>query len=135
MSLIMSVAIGPGCTELARMFSLACCMAVALVNSRTAPLVAVYARVRPGLQRRASAGGGRMDDGAPAGRWHGRERAVGAEEAALDVDGHDAVPVLLAHLLDLRPQQDAGVVDEDVELAVSLERRGHRRPPVGLPRH
>ena len=37
----MSVAIGPGCTELQRILSLACCTAVDFVKSRTAPLVAV----------------------------------------------------------------------------------------------
>src|SRR2546429_6467607 len=36
-SLIMSVAIGPGCTELQRILSFACWMAVDLVKSRTAP--------------------------------------------------------------------------------------------------
>src|SRR5947207_13606398 len=45
----MSVAIGPGCTELQRMLSRACWIAVDLVKSRTAPLVAVYAAVSPGL--------------------------------------------------------------------------------------
>src|SRR4030095_2514071 len=42
-SLIMSVAIGPGCTELERILSLACWMAVDLVKMRTAPFVALYA--------------------------------------------------------------------------------------------
>src|SRR5262245_83240 len=51
-SLIMSVAIGPGCTELQRLLSRACWMAVDLVQSRTALLVAVYAAVSPGLPTR-----------------------------------------------------------------------------------
>src|SRR3989442_7886363 len=51
-SRIMSVSIGPGCTELQRMLSLACCIAVALVKSRTAPLVAVYAEEPYGFPTR-----------------------------------------------------------------------------------
>src|SRR5262249_37527304 len=51
-SSIMSVAIGPGCTELQRMLSLACWLAVDLVKSRTAPWWAVYAAVSPGLPTR-----------------------------------------------------------------------------------
>ena len=43
----MSVSMGPGCTELARMPSLAYWMAVALVSSRTAPLDALYAAAAP----------------------------------------------------------------------------------------
>src|SRR5256886_17677364 len=45
----MSVAIGPGGTELQRILSFACWMARDLVKSGTAPLVALYAAVSPGL--------------------------------------------------------------------------------------
>jgi hypothetical protein len=38
----MAVSTGPGWTELHRMWSVACCRAVALVNRRTPPFVAVY---------------------------------------------------------------------------------------------
>src|SRR5712691_10511946 len=70
-SLIMSVAIGPGWTELQRMFSLACWTAVDFVKSRTAPLVAVYAAVPPGLPTRPAVDEMLMIDPPPACRIAG----------------------------------------------------------------
>ena len=50
---------------------------------------------------------------------HGRLRR---EERAEHVDVEDAVELLLRHRLDRRELVDARVVDEDVELAVALDR-------------
>jgi len=57
-----SVADRPGCTELQRILSLACWMAVDLC--RTAPLVALYAAVSPGLSDQSRRGRD-VDDGPP----------------------------------------------------------------------
>src|SRR5262245_66204635 len=70
-SLIMSVAMGPGWTELQRMPSLACWIAVDFVKSRTAPLVAVYAAVKPGAPTRPAVDEMLMMDPPPARRMAG----------------------------------------------------------------
>src|SRR5712691_5544168 len=101
-SLIMSVAIGPGCTELQRMFSLACWMAVAFVNSRTAPLVAVYAAVSPGLPTSPAVEEMLMIEPPPARRSAGIAHFV-PKKTPFDVDRHDAVPIVFGGLFDLRP--------------------------------
>ena len=79
--------------------------------------------------------GGDVDDGAAAGLPHGRDRALRAQEHALGVDGHDAIPVGLGHLLDLGPEENAGIVDEHAQLAIGLHGRGHGRAPVRLASH
>lgn len=48
---------------------------------------------------------------------------AGALVAALDVDLHDQVPVQVLHVLEADVAQDAGVVDEDVDAAESLDGR------------
>ena len=48
---------------------------------------------------------------------------AGGGEVALEVDGDDGVPLVLGHVDDHPVAQDAGVVDEDVEVAERLDRR------------
>ena len=73
-------------------------------------------------------------------------RPAGRGEVALEVDVDDGVPLLLGHVDDDSIAQDAGVVDEDVEVAEGLDGRVHealralpRRDAVavrdGLPAH
>ena len=61
-------------------------------------------------------------------------RPSGRCEVALEVDGDDRVPLLLGHVDDHPVAQDAGVVDEDVEIAERLDRavdQALRTLPVG----
>ena len=44
-------------------------------------------------------------------------------ERALEVDGDDGVPLLLGHVGEHAVAQDAGVVDDDVEVAERVDRR------------
>ena len=46
---------------------------------------------------------------------HARQDRLHHEQHALDVDGEDAVPLLLGHLLETRRRVDAGVAAEDVD--------------------
>ena len=64
---------------------------------------------------------------------HGNDRAH-AEEHALGVDAHLPVPGRDAEAVRIAAA-DAGVVDEDVDLAVGRERRGDGGVPVRLARH
>jgi len=105
MSLIMSVAIGPGCTELHRMPSRACWIAVALVKSRTAPLVAVYAAVSPGLPTSPAVDAGEAiyaGRSAPTvdfegtARPHGAAHDAGADETDGSVPDDTTPPVTTA---------------------------------------
>src|SRR5437667_444348 len=67
---------------------------------------------------------GDVDDHAALLRDHLAGHALQAEEHALGVDAHDAVPVRLGEVHDVGAPRDAGVVDEHVD---PLE-RGHRAP-------
>jgi hypothetical protein len=58
-----------------------------------------------------------VHDRAAAARDHLAGDALEAEEHALAVDAHDAVPVRLGEVHDVRPPGDAGVVDEHVDPA------------------
>ena len=63
--------------------------------------------------------GGDVDDGAAAGFTHFGDDGFRAEEYALGVDVHKAIPVFDAGVVACRPNGDAGVVDEDVHFAVA----------------
>ena len=68
--------------------------------------------------------GGRRghDDAAVAGVAHVRPRGVGDAERAEHVDLVDEVPVGLRHLRERDVAEDAGVVDDDVDLAERVDR-------------
>src|SRR3979411_1759046 len=59
--------------------------------------------------------GGDVNDGAALVAAHQRNRRLGTEDVAHQVDVEDLVPARCARLLDLLVFADAGVVDEDVE--------------------
>src|SRR3954463_9084144 len=59
--------------------------------------------------------GGDVDDGAALVAAHQRNRRLGAEDVAHQVDAEDLVPARRARLVDLLVFADAGVVDKDVE--------------------
>src|SRR5207253_10767023 len=75
-----------------------------------------------------------VDDRSAAGAAHGRDHALGPEEHALGIDVHHAVPVLDRGVLDPTSTTDAGVVDEDVQLAEAALGHADRLLPVGLAR-
>ena len=59
---------------------------------------------------------------------------VGRTEVAAEVDADHVVPLALGHVDDEAVAEDAGVVDEDVDVAVRLDRRVDQRAgalPVG----
>ncbi len=51
-----------------------------------------------------------------------RRRETGRHEVALEVNLDDRIPLLLGHVEDRAVAKDARVVDEDVEVAIGLER-------------
>src|SRR5205814_9308627 len=59
--------------------------------------------------------GGDVNDGAALVAAHQRNRRLGTEDVAHQVDVEDLVPARRARLVDLLIFADAGVVDEDVE--------------------
>src|SRR5207244_9942736 len=63
--------------------------------------------------------GGDVHDHAAAPGDHLAGHALQAEEHALGVDAHDAVPVRLREVHDVRAPGDPGVVHEDVDAAES----------------
>ncbi len=65
-------------------------------------------------------GGGDVDYGAAAGPAHSGDGVFRAEERPGGVHLHDLVPALKLRVLDRLPLRYAGVVHQDVELAVSL---------------
>ena len=75
------------------------------------------------------------DDAAVAGRDHRPDRGLGREQRAADVELDDPVPVVARVVL--RVEQHlagaaADAVDDDVELAEALDRRGDDALAVGL---
>src|SRR4030095_4148051 len=74
---------------------------------------------------------GDVDDRAPAGLLHGRDRVLHTQEDALGVDVHHLVPHGHAHGVGAGAA-DPGVVHQDVELAEGRDGGLHRRLPVGL---
>ena len=68
--------------------------------------------------------GGDVDDGAapiaPLVAAHQRNRRLGTEDVAHQVDVEDLVPARRARLVDLLVFADAGIVDQDVEAAELL---------------
>src|SRR6058998_3307920 len=89
------------------------------------PRDAVLGRAVVRLPRVAvDARGGRDRDDPPAPLLaHAAGGVPGAVEGALQVDGDDRVPLLLAHVEDHPVAQDAGVVHQDVDRAELLDRR------------
>src|SRR2546428_3228716 len=65
--------------------------------------------------------GGDVHDHAAAPGDHLARDALQAEEDALAVDPHDAVPVLFGEIHDVGAARDAGVVDEDIDLAEGVD--------------
>src|SRR6201999_2414209 len=59
--------------------------------------------------------GGDVDDGAAFVAAHQRNRRLGTEDVAHQVDVEDLFPARRARLVDLLVFADAGIVDEDVE--------------------
>ena len=76
-----------------------------------------------------------VDDRAAAGLAHFRNDGFRAQENPLAVDVHDLVPKFLGGLLHRFGAVDAGVVDQDVQLAEPLHRGSHHVLPVGLAGH
>ena len=71
-----------------------------------------------------------VDDPAPAALAHAGEGRLGHVEAPAEVDAHDIVPVLEAHLVERAVAGDPGVVDDDVdgtELRLDRSAAGLRR--------
>ena len=63
---------------------------------------------------------------------HLRYGGQGAQENALAVDVHNPVPLLAAGVFQLAPVADAGVVDQDIQLAVAVHCGLHCRFPLRL---
>jgi hypothetical protein len=61
---------------------------------------------------------------------HVRQRGLGHEEGAREVDREDLVPVLVVHLEHRLVDRDAGVVDEHVEPAVTVDDLGYDTPAI-----
>jgi hypothetical protein len=59
--------------------------------------------------------GGGVNNGTALVAAHQRNRRLGAEDVAHQVDAEDLVPTRRARLVDLLVFADAGIVDEDVE--------------------
>src|SRR6185503_15040282 len=70
-----------------------------------------------------------VDDRAAADLLHLGDRELHAEEGAGRIDRHDLVPGGAVEQVFLTAAADAGVVDQDVELAVGREGGVDRRPP------
>src|SRR5271167_3228172 len=87
--------------------------ASARVKPATAALVVSYSRLPPP----ATTGtyGGDVNDGATLVAAHQRNRRLGTEDVAHQVDVEDLFPARRARLVDLLVFADAGIVDEDVE--------------------
>ncbi|MOA32796.1 hypothetical protein D3C78_1540450 [compost metagenome] len=49
-----------------------------------------------------------------------RQQGLGQEHRGTHVDGHHAVPVILAHLVQRQLEHESGIVDQDVGAAESL---------------
>ena len=64
-----------------------------------------------------------VDDPAESLLAHEDGGGLGGREVALEVDGDDLVPLLLAHVEDHAVAEDAGVVDEDVDAAELVDAR------------
>src|SRR6266404_2272478 len=79
-----------------------------------------------GRAREALAGDrGDVDDDAAAAGNHLARHALQAEEHALAVDAHDAVPVGLGEIHDVRAPGDAGIVDQHIDAAERLDHAAH----------
>src|SRR5215831_20183364 len=84
--------------------------ASARVKPATAALVVSYCRLPPPATYR-----GDVNDGAALVAAHQRNRPLGTEDVAHQVDVEDLFPARRARLVDLLVFADAGIVDEDVE--------------------
>jgi hypothetical protein len=76
--------------------------------------------------------GSRIENCAFAVPSHMGNDVLGSEEARFDVDRHDAIPLLFAHFFYGLHEENAGVVEEDVDPAPSLRGVFHGLPDVGL---
>ncbi len=85
--------------------------------------------------------GGDIDDRPRAVGHHCLDRFAAMQESRSGIDRLDALPVLAGHVHHQLVDDDAGIVDQDVESAEALDRQAHRplRGPVfgdvGLKRH
>src|SRR6266568_9333967 len=75
---------------------------------------------------------GDVDDGATAGTPHGWNGVLCAQKDPLDIDRHNAVPVIFGGLLDAFADENAGVVHQHIYLAVAALCRVYRGAPVCL---
>jgi len=67
-------------------------------------------------------------------RDHLARHPLQAEEDALAIDAHDAIPVLFGEIHDVGAPRDAGVVHEDVDLAERVHgAAGHRVDALEVP--
>src|SRR6201999_576592 len=76
--------------------------------------------------------GGDVDDGAAFVAAHQRNRRLGTEDVAHQVDVEDLFPARRARLVDLLVFADAGIVDEDVEAPELLRGAVDKRETYGL---
>src|SRR5262249_2394806 len=118
----MGVSTPPGCTELHRMWSRACWIAVILVNNRTAPLEAMYAGGpmghRPGIDEI-------FKTRAPASPAHSRNGVLRAQKPPLRIHRHDAVPVGFSRVLDPLAEHNTRIIHQDIQFAIAGDRRAH----------
>src|SRR6185369_9213706 len=63
---------------------------------------------------------------------HHRHEMLGAEEHAIDIDRHDPPPAFHRQAFDRPGEIGAGIVDEDVEPAVTIAHKIARALPVAL---
>ena len=77
-------------------------------------------------------GGGYVDDAAAAAGAQGGDGRLGAQKDALGVDGKDAVPVGFGGVLNVFADEDARVVEQDVQLAIGGDGGLDGGVPVGF---
>src|SRR6266540_4472577 len=76
---------------------------------------------------------GDVDDGAAPSLPQSGDGVFRPEKDALDVDRHNAVPVVFGRLLDPFADENPGIVHQDIELAIAPHRRVYGSLPVRLP--
>src|SRR5262249_19981655 len=128
----MGVSTPPGCTELHRMWSRACWIAVILVNNRTAPLEAMYAGGPNGHQARDRRDVHNRAATSPA---RGRNGVLRAQKHPLRIHRHDAVPVGFSRVLDPLAEYNTRIIHQDIQFAIAVDRRAHGLDPIGLVGH
>jgi hypothetical protein len=67
-----------------------------------------------------------VDDGTSASPDHDRDQRAARQVIGLEVDSHDPIPLVFGHVRDGVPDEDPGVVDEDVGATPGLHRGRHQ---------